>query len=409
MCLITYKRGRASEFSNRKFINASNHNKDGLGVMWVEDGRVQVERVVGKFKETLELYRKHKHKETYALHLRYGTSGGVTMDNCHPFRVLDKDIHGTDLFMMHNGIFSGIKEERKDRSDTWHFVELYMKPMLEKNPELVHMPQFQEMLSKAIGSNNKLLFMDDQQRVVIVNEKSGADEDGCWLSSPGYVSNSYYRKPAWQGNSYYNNYGNNSALTPANKPVVPAATKLPAVCPPVEAETAGESTASTSKTQTKAEKEDATDQTVLPPVQDDDAIDQEVIDNYIRNYGEERGKQFFYDENGYLPPGYELSDDKITDDDKEHVRNHIFRRDDTVSGVRVDDELPDVFKRKPEEEKKTTVTQLPVKKNETQPLSRSVLRKASMVEVLDFVKTFPEDAAEILIELVEDNKYSYVN
>lgn len=306
MCLIAHKPDYSGQFSNTKFRNASSHNKDGLGVMWVEDGRVQVEKVVGSYLQTLQLYRKHKHKEMYTMHLRFGTAGRKDETNCHPFKITDKDEHGMDLYMMHNGIISGFPEPDKTKSDTWHFVEHTLKPILQSNPALIHEDNFKTFLEKAIGSNNKLFFMDDSGRVVIANEKSGAWKDGCWLSSPHYCNNPSYSHSRNTNNKWQNGGKYNDDYDYLYLPYTPPVTRLPVVDTPKLTQATEEEVLAMAEAMANYEDDDTLEAEEITE-QFQSAVDtadtpEEVLELYIKHYGSpEKGMEMYLDEHGTLP------------------------------------------------------------------------------------------------------------
>lgn len=198
MCLIVHKESANSEFTLSQFYTSYTRNTDGLGIMYVEDDRVKVEKVVGDYKAQLELFKKHQDRDMYCLHQRFKTKGLINRANCHPYKILDYDEDGIDLYMMHNGTMS-VPIKHQDMSDTWHFAEYYLKPILKADPNLINNEQFQELISGYIGTGNKLLFLNNYGEVLIFNEDKGHNENGCWFS------NQYSIKPAVV--STYNNRG----------------------------------------------------------------------------------------------------------------------------------------------------------------------------------------------------------
>lgn len=225
MCLIVYKQGEDASFSNNNFKRAINNgNEDGFGIMYVEDGRVKVEKSLGKPEEQLSLYKTLKGKDTFALHLRLKTHGEVDEENIHPFCILNKDDGDPiDLFMMHNGV---IRCDSPDKAycDSYNFAKYYLKPMLKADPYLIDNKYWQEMVVDYIGVTNKLLFMNSEGETWIINEDKGEYVDGSWLSSPHYIKGA---KKDWYSSynngsnkSTYTGYGNRNYPYQCNTPVV---------------------------------------------------------------------------------------------------------------------------------------------------------------------------------------------
>lgn len=183
MCLIISK-PKNKHFPLDDLECAYYTNSDSFGAMWVQDGHVQVEKLSTpkNFDDVKAMYERHADKNV-AYHLRFTTHGKTNNINCHPIQVLNKNKHGRDLFMMHNGIL-GVDIKKPNLSDTWHFVQNYLKPCLISNPRLIYHKNFQEMLSKTIGAHNKLLFLDNNGRTIIINRKAGSEHvSGCWISN----------------------------------------------------------------------------------------------------------------------------------------------------------------------------------------------------------------------------------
>ena len=189
MCLIVWKEGDNAYFTNRQFKNMISRNSDGLGVMWRENGRVLVEKVLGSPKDKFKLFQKHRTKPYFAMHARYKTHGLINLDNCHPYEILNIDKGDPiDLYLMHNGVLSDVPDTKNDMSDTWHFVEYVIKPIAKTNLALLwDSEEFQAWLSKKLGGSKLLLMRsdtsEDQSPVLIFNAQAGTKEAGCWLSN----------------------------------------------------------------------------------------------------------------------------------------------------------------------------------------------------------------------------------
>jgi hypothetical protein len=111
------------------------------------------------------------------------THGAIDLINCHPYEVLNRAEHGIDLWLMHNGILSTGNKANEKLSDTWHYINDYLKPMLAGNPDFAFHPAFKALISDHIGGSNKFVLMDNEGRQVVINEDAGVYWGGLWLSN----------------------------------------------------------------------------------------------------------------------------------------------------------------------------------------------------------------------------------
>lgn len=183
MCLIVYYPDVENcWFDEEDFETSYESNSDGIGIMYANNGRVRVHKSMGEFAKQKRLWRSQVGIRPFAMHQRMRTHGETDMQNVHPYPILTHEQHGYDLYMMHNGIIN-VPEYDSNLSDTWHFVEYYLRPILETNHELWLDPHFQDMVEDFIGYGSKLLFMNGDGRVRLYNEKKGTWKNGCWLSN----------------------------------------------------------------------------------------------------------------------------------------------------------------------------------------------------------------------------------
>lgn len=189
MCLIAYRRNDSEKFKEEYFYPAAERNSDGIGIMYTENGRV-IHKKLGEEANLVDkraLWREFdKAHAPSMLHVRIGTAGnkGDTF-NAHPFKILDKDDGDpVDLYMMHNGMMSTADFD-DTKSDTWHFANAYIKPLVEKNPYLLCNAYIKALLSKFVGSSRVVFLYGCGTVVVIEDYSSHTDEKagGCWLSN----------------------------------------------------------------------------------------------------------------------------------------------------------------------------------------------------------------------------------
>jgi Glutamine amidotransferases class-II len=180
MCIIIHK-PKGAEFDEQLFRTALFLNPDGAGIMFAENGKVTGKKGLFKPETVVQMWHENQHRD-FAIHLRFATSGDVVKENTHPFQVLNLIEHGRDIWLMHNGTISTVKIEDKKRSDTYHFVENYLKPLLAINPDQLYDETFQKFLGLAVAGS-RLLFMEGDGRVTIINKEQGKIKSGCWISN----------------------------------------------------------------------------------------------------------------------------------------------------------------------------------------------------------------------------------
>jgi hypothetical protein len=151
-------------------------------MMWVEDDRVKTITGLFTLEEILGHWRTHKHR-SIAVHFRFSTKGSITVDNCHPFKVLDKDEDGVDLYMMHNGSIPGLGE-RGGKSDTRLWIETYLRPrLLAEGYEVIKKQEVRDEIGRRITIKNKLFFLASDGWNGFVNRAEGHLLGDTWYSN----------------------------------------------------------------------------------------------------------------------------------------------------------------------------------------------------------------------------------
>lgn len=211
MCLIYYK-PQEVEFPEAAVRSSFIANNDGFGVMYAKNGRVRVYRIMpNNVTEVINLVERYKNLEM-AGHMRFATSGEVNKKMCHPLKILRKEDDGADLYVMHNGVLSGLPTKNDKCSDTWHLAQLWLKPILKRaGPDIIQDEVFQQVWKKFIGTGNKLLFLDDVGRYTFINKEAGSDKavEGCWVSNPGAVRTITHNNNPY-GSGYYDSIWKNN-------------------------------------------------------------------------------------------------------------------------------------------------------------------------------------------------------
>jgi hypothetical protein len=184
MCLLVTQNQNSPALSDDRLADFYSYNSDGVGVMYSEKGMLVIEKALPKnADEFISFYRSHIQGKDCAYHLRMRTHGEIDLGNCHPYEVLNRSEHGLNVWMMHNGILSTGNAKDPKKSDTWHYIVDFLRPMLKDNPAFLFHPSFAEIVSKHIGNSNKLVLMDDSGKTVTINKSEGVYWAGLWLSN----------------------------------------------------------------------------------------------------------------------------------------------------------------------------------------------------------------------------------
>ena len=184
MCLLITQTNNSPALSDDWLNDFYSYNSDGVGVMYSLDNRLVVEKILPKNADDfVHFYRNHIQGKNCAFHLRMRTHGDTDLTNCHPYEVLNQQEHGVDMWLMHNGILSTGNAGDTSKSDTWHYIRDYLRPMLAGNPAFAFSPEFKALIGSHIGSGNKFVLMDNLGNQSIVNQRSGVFWAGLWLSN----------------------------------------------------------------------------------------------------------------------------------------------------------------------------------------------------------------------------------
>ncbi len=178
MCLIVHRPIGAviPEDLLRRGIHDNSH---GWGIMALSRrGKIRIDR-------GLESHKFWNAFDTYpadtplAIHFRLATHGEKTVRNCHPFI-----LNGGKYAMMHNGVLDVSTASDTSRSDTYHFGEHVLGPILSAHPSLFGDVALGETLEGLIGNGNKLVIMRAGDGATwILNPHSGRNHEGMWLSN----------------------------------------------------------------------------------------------------------------------------------------------------------------------------------------------------------------------------------
>jgi hypothetical protein len=184
MCLLLTQSKSSPILSDAWLSDFYSFNGDGVGVMFAHHGELIIKKIIpNTAQEFIDFYRENIAGRDCAFHLRMRTHGDIDLLNCHPYEILNKAQHGLDLWLMHNGVLSTGNKADTTKSDTWHYIQNYLKPMLSGNPDFAFHPSFKALIEDHIGVSNKFVIMDNEGRQTVINEGSGVYWGGLWLSN----------------------------------------------------------------------------------------------------------------------------------------------------------------------------------------------------------------------------------
>lgn len=203
MCILIHHPA-GTHFSREQLLDFFSKNSDGFGAIVKRGDTVEVLKSVGTFEEIDALYVDQVAGYESVIHFRMKTHGKIDIANCHPYEVVP------GVWMAHNGVLSTGNHKDPNMSDTWHYIQDFLKPMLEHDATLINNVGFQRMVASHIGSSNKFGFMNQDGDVVLINETSGIRHQDVWYSNTYAWTPwkfGYGTKPAPVATKKYNKYG----------------------------------------------------------------------------------------------------------------------------------------------------------------------------------------------------------
>jgi hypothetical protein len=199
MCLIAVAKKR-SLIPLENLKQAHTRNKDGWGIMYAMEDRVISYRGLGDHKEFLNVWESLP-DVPIAAHFRFRTKGPTDIENCHPFKVLDAERDGQDVYVMHNGpqVARDCHGDKR-RSDTLEFVQDLVAPMLRGKPRFIRTAAFRRIMENMIDSE-KLVFLEGCGKWHFANYGEGEVIDSVWYSNTYSIESAKWWKGAAKRNS----------------------------------------------------------------------------------------------------------------------------------------------------------------------------------------------------------------
>ncbi len=154
-------------------------NPDGAGFVVARNNQIVSSKGYFTFDSFYEAFQPYE-KDVAVIHFRIKTHGKRDATNCHPFEVLPNR-----LWFAHNGMIDISTKNDTDKSDTWHFNDLVLKPELTRDPGALNRGSFQFMLGGVIG-HSKLAFLSNRGQITIINKEKGEMDGEVWYSNGTY-------------------------------------------------------------------------------------------------------------------------------------------------------------------------------------------------------------------------------
>lgn len=170
------------------------NNPDGAGLMWIENGKVQVSKGYTDENELFKMIEDVPKNSRLVIHMRIATSGGIDVGTCHPFPICNdlETLHEADwecdAAIAHNGIIAGMKTDAKlGISDTVRFVSTIVNDLYTKNG-----------INKSVCRRIKRAAPGNRFAVMTSNGKVRRLGDGWETVTKGiHASNSSWRYDRW--------------------------------------------------------------------------------------------------------------------------------------------------------------------------------------------------------------------
>jgi len=159
------------------------HNSDGLGVMWSENDILYTHKYLPpNASAAWEFYKEHIRGRECVVHWRMKTHGEIDLENCHPYPIFGAGAV-MPMSLMHNGILSIGNAADVTKSDTWHYVVDYLRPLLADHPDMFNNRIVMELLEEHIGHGNRFVIMNHKGETVILNKDDFVSYKGALLSN----------------------------------------------------------------------------------------------------------------------------------------------------------------------------------------------------------------------------------
>lgn len=219
MCIIIAKQ-RGNRLPSKKELEYSfEHNPDGAGFMYTENGKVIIdkgymtfEKFYTRYKELCKTYNNFKDK-SLVIHCRIGTAGSNNAQNTHPYPLTKNvfkmhKLHTTaDVGIAHNGIIHDYNPDGEDGdvNDTQLFIKTFLMNLSNSDSKFYKRTHYRNYIANITSSRFAILDKDDNLYLVGKYEI----ENNLFFSNKNYKPITYVYKSYGACNDYYNNYWDN--------------------------------------------------------------------------------------------------------------------------------------------------------------------------------------------------------
>ena len=216
MCIIIAKDKKSRLPKEEELRRAFDWNSDGAGFMYVDNGKVIIDKgymkynsFLKRYKSLLEKYNNFKNK-SLVIHCRIGTSGKNTKGNTHPYPITDNvSLLRTkkliqDIGIVHNGIIRGYGTAT-GLNDTQEFISKYIYPIYKHWKDFYKNEDIMYGIGEITGS--KWTILDNKDNLYFIGDF--IEDGGLKFSNNTYLPYSYssYCKYGYYDNSdWYENY-----------------------------------------------------------------------------------------------------------------------------------------------------------------------------------------------------------
>lgn len=181
MCLIATSTSGFSELTFEFWRRACVAFSDGMGVMYMHEGKLHVSKSpVCDPATLLELLHQVPQGTPVCVHLREATFGSRTSDNLHPHLL---DFREGTLAVMHNGSIQALSADAQSGpSDTQIFVQQWLREKLVVGSNWM-CPKLEAEILQLAGDNNRFAMLDSLGNLKIIGEYLGFWRGQTWLSN----------------------------------------------------------------------------------------------------------------------------------------------------------------------------------------------------------------------------------
>lgn len=212
MCIIVAKEKKVGLPTIETLKTCFEHNNDGAGFMYVNNGKVVIDKGYMSFDSFKRHYEKLCKKfndfkdKALVMHFRIGTSGTNTGENTHPYCISTdyRDLHKTNVLcslgVVHNGIITQYnpKDTKNNTNDTQEFIMKYLAPLYANYKDFYKNEYIMSGIEDIIMS--KLTFLDTEENLYYVGDFE--EENGVKYSNSSYKEYTHktyskYYSPVW--------------------------------------------------------------------------------------------------------------------------------------------------------------------------------------------------------------------